>query len=335
MRIKPLRRFLEEHALGGGRLEVEPLGDGHSNITLAVRTEDSEVVLRRPPRGPLPPSAHDVIREARLIQALAGTGVRVPRVLATCPDPALIGAPFYVMERLHGHVVHRDLPDALCRADDRRRMSEEFVDALVELHAVDWRSTDLAAFGKPTGYLERQVRRFAQLWVHNCTRDVPAFDGVTDWLRRNLPETPVTTVVHGDYRLGNVMFAPSAPPRLEAVFDWEMATIGDPLADVGYMSALWAEDGDPPLAMLELSRTTRLPGFLTRAGLVARYEEQARRPVTDLRWYQVLALWKSAVFMEGNYKRSLDGTSDDPFHRAFGAGVVELVDRARALAAGG
>jgi hypothetical protein len=174
----------------------------------------------------------------------------------------------------------------------------------VELHAVDWESADLAAFGKPTGYLERQVRRFAQLWAHNRTRDVPGFDDVGDWLLRILPKTPVATVVHGDYRLGNVMFALSAPPRLNAVFDWEMATIGDPLADVGYMSALWADDGDPPLAMLELSRTTRLPGFFTRAELVARYEQQAKRPVTGLRWYEVLALWKSAVFMEGNYKRS-------------------------------
>ncbi len=331
--IEPLLAFLDEHGLGEGVLEAAPVGEGHSNVTYLVRRGDVEVVLRRPPRPPLPPSAHDVLREARVLRGLAGRA-RVPRVLAVCGDEAVIGAPFYIMEKLDGHVVTSEPPEALDAPDERRRASEELVDALVEVHAADWQAAGLEGFGKPTGYLERQLRRFGGLWEHNRTRDVPEVERVGTWLAANLPQSGPATVVHGDFRLGNVMYAREAPARLTAIFDWEMATIGDPLADVGYLCALWVDRDDPPLGKFELSSVTRAEGFLRREELVARYEERSGRSMTDIRWYQALALWKSIVFMEGNYKRAVTGSTDDPYLKAFGDGVVELARRAEDKALG-
>jgi aminoglycoside phosphotransferase (APT) family kinase protein len=192
----------------------------------------------------------------------------------------------------------------------------------------------LEGFGKPTGYLERQVRRFRGLWEHSRTREVAAVERVGDWLAENLPESGPATIVHGDYRLGNTMFAAGSPARLVAVFDWEMATIGDPLADLGYLSTTWSEASDPPLGKFELGRVTRAEGFPTRAELVARYEERSGRPVGDLRWYSTLALWKSIVFMEGNYRRAIEGRTDDPYLKSFGEGVLKLAERAETVAFG-
>jgi aminoglycoside phosphotransferase (APT) family kinase protein len=331
--LEPLRAFLDARGLGAGEIEVAPIGEGHSNVTYSLRRDGAELVLRRPPRGPLPPSAHDVLREARVLSALAGRA-RVPRVLAVCEDAAMIGAPFYVMEHVEGEVITKVLPSALESTEDRRRIGEELVDALVEVHGVDWCAAGLEGFGKPTGYLERQLRRFLGLWEHNRTREIPAVEAVAGWLRDHLPESGPATVVHGDYRLGNAMFAPESPARLSAIFDWEMATIGDPLADVGYLSAMWVDRDDPP-HMFELSSVTRGDGFLTREELIARYEERSGRSMTDIRWYRTLALWKSIVFMEGNYKRAVSGATDDPYLKGFGEGVVQLAARAEALARGG
>ena len=216
-----------------------------------------------------------------------------------------------------------ELPDDV----DPSRITDELIDALVEVHAVDWRACGLEGFGKPSGYLERQVRRFTGLWEHNATREIPAVDEVTRWLGENLPESGPATIVHGDYRLGNVMFSGE---RLSAIFDWELATIGDPLADVGYMVATWAQAGDPESAILVLGAVTRRPGFPTRDELVARYEERSGRPMRDIRWYTTLALWKSAVFLEGSYKRRLAGTTEDPFFDRLKDGVPELAERALA-----
>ncbi|MGH2763986.1 MAG: phosphotransferase family protein [Thermoleophilaceae bacterium] len=333
---EPLEAFLDEHGIGSRRVEAKRIGEGHSNFTFLVRRGDARVVLRRPPRPPLPPSAHDVLREARLLRALERTPVRVPRVLAVGDDQAGLGVPFYLMEEVHGAVVTTDVPPALDNEEGRRRMSEELVDALVELHAVDWRACGLEGYGKPSGYLERQVRRFTGLWEYNKTRELPVVEEVRDWLAANLPESPDSTIVHGDYRLGNVMVAEEAPPQLVAIFDWELSTIGDPLADVGYLTVTWAEPDDPAdISFSSLSAATRRPGFLSRAELTARYEERSGRSVSALNWYQALALWKAAVFMEGNYKRFTMGASDDQYLALFDEGVPALAEKARAVALAG
>ncbi len=325
--LEPLLAFLDEHGLGAGEPQFTPIGEGHSNVTYLVERGDARFVLRRPPRPPLPPSAHDMLREARVLRALEGRA-RVPTVLAVCDDEAVIGAPFYVMQHVEGHVITDTVPDGL----DRRTVGESLVDALVEVHAVDWQAAGLDGFGKPTGYLERQLRRFLGLWEHNKTRDIAAVETVGRWLADNLPESPPATIVHGDFRLGNTIVREEG---VVAILDWEMATIGDPLADVGYLATLWTDRDDPDLGMFELSAVTRQEGFPRRDDLIARYEERSGRSVGDIRWYQTLALWKSIVFMEGNYKRAVSGTTDDPFLAAFGDGVILLAERAEALAHGG
>jgi aminoglycoside phosphotransferase (APT) family kinase protein len=330
---EPLEAFLDRHGIGEGRVDAERIGEGHSNFTFLVTRRDARVVLRRPPRPPLPPSAHDVLREARLLRALESTAVRVPRVLAVGDDESVLGVPFYVMEEMRGSVVTSDVPPALDTEEGRRQLSEELVDALVEVHAVDWRACGLEGYGKPTGYLERQVRRFTGLWDFNKTREVPVVEEVRDWLAGNLPDSPESTIVHGDYRLGNVMVADEVPARLVAIFDWELSTIGDPLADVGYLTVTWAEPDDPvDSSFSSLSAATRQPGFLTREEITARYEERSGRSVSALNWYQALAMWKAAVFMEGNFKRYTLGASDDPYLALFDEGVPALAEKAREVA---
>lgn len=331
--LEPLERFLDEHGIGRGPVEASPIGDGHSNVTYELRREDAHVVLRRPPRPPIPPSAHDVLREARLLLALRPAGVRVPEVLALCEDPGVIGMPFFVMEHLDGHVIGRTLPPALDDPDGRLRLGCELVDALVELHAVDVAQPELEGFGRQSGYLDRQLRRFSSIWDAQRTRDVPEVEAVGDWLRRHLPASRDVTVVHGDYRLGNVMFDRDRP-ELRAVLDWEMATLGDPLADLGYLCATWASPGDEDNPMLALSEVTRLPGFLSRGELRDRYARLSGRDVDGLRWYEVLALWKASVFLESSYRRYTAGTTDDPYFADLREGVPRLAREALRRARG-
>ncbi len=333
--IEPLRAFLDEHSIGAGEIQARPIGEGHSNVTYLIERSGTQVVLRRPPRPPLPPSAHDVLREARLLRALAPTPARVPAVLAVCEDPDVIGCPFYVMERIEGEVIVASVPPVLDSPAQRRQIGEELIEALAEIHAVDWRAAGLEGFGKPTGYLERQLRRFGGLWALNKTREIPAVERVGAWLLENMPESGPATIVHGDYRLGNTIFAAQPPARLAAVLDWEMATIGDPLADLGYLCMMWTESGDPTSGMREhLGAVTRAEGFPTRMELIGAYEERTGRSMEDLRWYTTLALWKSVVFMEGNYRRALAGATDDPYLKQFGDGVLELAGLAEEVAQG-
>ncbi len=333
--LEPLRAFLDEHGLGSGEIEPRPIGEGHSNVTYLIRRPDAELVLRRPPRPPLPPSAHDVLREARLLRALRDTPARVPKVLAVGSDETVIGCPFYVMEKVDGEVIVAEVPAALDTAEQRRAIAEELIAALAEIHAVDWQAAGLEGFGKPTGYLERQLRRFSGLWEINRTREIPAVERVGSWLAEHMPQSGPATIVHGDYRLGNTIFAPEAPAHLRAVLDWEMATIGDPLADLGYLCMMWTEGGDPRGGMREyLGGVTRREGFPTRRELIELYEQRTGRSMADLRWYTALALWKSTVFMEGNYKRALAGATDDPYLKHFGDGVLELAEQAEGVTRG-
>jgi len=230
------------------------------------------------------------------------------------------------------------VPAALDAPGQRRQIGEQLIDALVEIHAVDWRAAGLEGFGKPSGYLERQVKRFGGLWELNKTREIPSVERVGSWLGEHLPHPnppSPATIVHGDYRLGNTIFAAEAPALLESVLDWEMATIGDPLADLGYLCMMWTEASDPEEGLrAHLGGVTRAAGFLTRAELIARYEERSGRSMRDIRWYTVLALWKSVVFMEGNYKRAIAGSTDDPYLHQFGDGVLELARIAEETALG-
>jgi aminoglycoside phosphotransferase (APT) family kinase protein len=324
----PLEAFLDAHGLGSGPLEATRIGDGASNLTYLIERDGARVVLRRPPPPPLPPSAHDMVREARVQIGLGPAGVRVPRILAVCQDEDVIGLPFYVMEEIEGVVIGDTLAAALQAPADRRRLGFETVDALVDLHAVDWQACGLEGLGKPSGYLERQLRRWSGLWDINATRELAACHAVGEQLRAGMPESPPTTVVHGDYRLGNVMVAADPPARVAAILDWEMATLGDPLADLGYLVVTWSEPGAVEHPLL-LSAATGAPGFATRAELVARYTERTGRDVSRLDWYQAFALWKASVFCEAIYGRYLRNERDDAWAGGLCDGVPRLLEVAQ------
>jgi len=324
--------FLDDHGLGDGPLHAERIGDGGgSNFSFLLLRGQERFVLRRPPRPPLPPSAHDMVREARLQLALAPHGIRLPPIVAVCEDENVIGVPFYVMRYLDGHVVTSELPPGLESPAARRRLGEELIDALVEIHAADVSDPRLAAFARSGSYLERQVRRFTQLWEINATREIPAVVEVAGRLAAALPEPLSDTVVHGDYRLGNLMVERGRPDRVQAVLDWEMGAIGDPRADLGYLLATYAEPGGEP-SPLGVSPVTALEGFPTRAELVARYAERSGRSVGPLGWFEALALWKAAVFCEAIYGRFTRGElgSEDARAAAFETAVPLMAEAAAA-----
>ena len=308
-----VRAFLDDRGLGSGPLSARRIGEGGgSNFTFLLDRDDGRFALRRPPRPPLPPSAHDVVREARLQLALAPLGIRLPTIRAVCEDESLLGVPFYVMDFLDAEVVTGELPPGLEDEQARHRLGLDLVDALLEIHAADVSAPGLVPFARPGSYLERQVRRFTQLWDVNRTRDLPDVTRVGGWLAENLPEPLAPTVVHGDFRLGNTMVDPDRPERIVAVLDWEMGAVGDPRADVGYLLATYSEPGGEPNP-LGTSPVTSQPGFPSKAELVARYEAGSGRVVDPLAWFEALALWKAAVFCEaiyGRYRRGELGAED-------------------------
>jgi aminoglycoside phosphotransferase (APT) family kinase protein len=334
--LETIGDFLDEHDLGSGELRARRIGEGGgSNFSFLLEREDgSRFVLRRPPRPPLPPTAHDVVRESRLQLALEPLGIRVARVRAVSEDVALLGVPFYVYDYVDGEVVTTTLPSPLdANAQTRRRLGEDLVDALVEIHAADVTVPALAAFARPGSYAERQVRRFSQLWELNQTRDLSTVVDVGRWLGEHLPLPLPPTVVHGDYRLGNMIVGDERPDCIVAVLDWEMGAIGDPRADLGYLVATYSEPGGPANP-LGTSPVTATPGFPSRAELVARYAESSGRDVEALAWFEALALWKAAVFCEAIYGRYVRGelTADDERARRFETGVPELASAAAAIA---
>ena len=331
---RKLREYLDERLEGSGDIQVVRHQAGHSNETFFVTRGRSRWVLRRPPLGAFLPSAHDVGREYKVLSALKGTDVRVPATALMCEDPEIIGAPFYLMERVDGIVIRDELPGHFGDGE-RRAIGKELVSALVELHSVDISAINLEGFGRPSGYLERQLRRWSgQLELTlPFTRPLPELERVSEWLQTNLPESTETTLVHGDYKLDNVMFAPAAPARLVAILDWEMSTLGDPLADLGWMISFWREPGDDAGEVFkETSRVTELPGFSSRAELVELYEKETGRSAGALDWYVVLAIWKLAILLEGSYARHLAGMTDDPFFAKMEQGVPELAARALEVA---
>lgn len=331
--VDTVQEFLDAHGLGTGDLQISRIGEGQSNVTYRIRRHDADLVLRRGPRPPLPRSTHDMLREARVQQALSGHQVPVPDIRAVCEDEQLLGVPFYVMDYMDGEVITDSLPEGYDTQTTRRALSAAMVETLQRLHAVDVAEPQIASLGRPEGYLKRQVERFAQLWPMNTRRDIPLVDELSAWLMDNLPETQRHTVIHGDFRMGNLMYTPSSrgtpqTPRVEAVLDWEMATLGDPLADLGYMTATYAMAGEAS-TVLELTSVTRKDGFHTRDELVEAYALGSSLHLEMLPWYQTMALWKAAIFCEAMYTRYLNGERPgDTFAESLKHGVPELLEQA-------
>jgi aminoglycoside phosphotransferase (APT) family kinase protein len=335
--LPALERFLREHLPPQeGEFIVEKHEAGFSNETFYVSWGPKRWVMRRPPRGDILPTAHDVLREYRVLSALESTGVRVPRPALACEDRSVIGAPFYLMERVDGIVIRDYLPPEFAAASDRRRIGEELIDALAELHTVDWQSSALVNIGKPQGFLERQLRR----WIGQLdltlphTRPLPRIHQVTEWLKTHLPPQSNASIVHGDYKLDNVMFAAQPPARLIAIFDWEMATLGDPLADLGWLIAYWGPTGDPPDPEPKGSNyITEQEGFLSQEEMIARYEAKTGRKMTHFPFYHCLAVWKQAIILEGLYRHYLEGTAANPKAAEFKWRVPQLIERAHRIIA--
>jgi aminoglycoside phosphotransferase (APT) family kinase protein len=324
--LENVEGFLDEHGLGSGPVRATRIGQGGgSNFSFLLERDEGRFVLRRPPRPPLPPSAHDMVREAQLQLALAPHGIRLPTIRAVCEDESVLGVPFYVMDFLEGDVITDSLPTGLEDEGARRKLGLDLVDALSEIHAVDVTAPGVADFVRPGSYVERQVRRFTQLWEINQTRNLPDVVSVGEWLARTMPEPLPLAVVHGDYRLGNMMVAPGEPERIVAVLDWEMGAVGDPRADVGYLLATYSEPGGE-VNPLGASPATASPGFPTKRELVEHYRGQSGRDIEPLAWFQVLALWKAAVFCEAIYGRFVRGelAAEDESAARFELGVPLL-----------
>ncbi|MDO8433336.1 MAG: phosphotransferase family protein [Candidatus Binatus sp.] len=326
-----LGRFITERKLGDiSALRSENISFGHSNEVHLIHFDRHSWALRRPPRGPLLPTAHDVMREARVLEALQNTPVPVPRIYAACDDPSYIGAPFYLMEYVKGEVIRADGKNFASTPEIRRVVSRVMVDLLADLQDVDWRAVGLEGFGRPDGYLERQLQRWVDQLERTLpyTRPLPVMDQVKEWLRAHIPASPTPTIVHGDFKLDNVMWNP-ATRKVIAVFDWEMSTIGDPLADFGWMLSYWPDPTDTSGGII--ASTAAEEGYLSRREMIDLYEQRTGRAMRDFVFYQAFALFKLAIIMEGSYSRFVRGQTDDPLFAGLTERVPALADAAWAV----
>jgi aminoglycoside phosphotransferase (APT) family kinase protein len=338
-----LAAWLDEHLSAppsSPDLAVEQFPGGHSNLTYLIRWGDRELVLRRPPVGSRVKTAHDMGREYRVLSRLGPLYPKAPRALAACDDPNVLGAPFYVMERVRGLILrHPKLPAGLdLPPASMRGLSEAVVDGLVELHAVDFRAAGLADFGHPAGYVERQVEGWSGRWQKAKTDDVPDLDRAAAWLAGHLPEDrgeAMATLLHNDYKYDNLVLDPDDPTRILAVLDWEMATVGDPLMDVGTSLAYWIDPDDPPAARHLPTGPTTEPGNLSRAEVAERYGRATGRDVSEILFYYVFGVFKIAVIAQQIYYRYQQGLTKDERFAALG-GAVRLLGwtAARAIEVG-
>ncbi len=290
--------------------DVALISGGKSNLTYRVACDAGEVVLRRPPLGHVLPTAHDMVREHRVMHALESTPVPVPRVLHLGSPGGPLGVSFYVMERVVGHVCRNALPPGYADGPEpRAAIGAALVDVLADLHAVDPAAVGLEGFGRPAGFVERQLRRWSQQWEASKAGELPALDGLRDELVRTLPPQRAATIVHGDYRLDNTILHPTAPGRIVAVLDWEMSTLGDPLTDLGTLLAYWSEGTDDAVlgAARVMAPVTASEGFPTREEIVRRYAARTGFDVSDVEWYQAFAFFKLAVVCQGIAARAAGG----------------------------
>jgi aminoglycoside phosphotransferase (APT) family kinase protein len=323
-----LRRAIPE--IGSAPMQVEQFPGGHSNLTYLLRFGDRELVLRRPPFGPVPPRAHDMARECRLLQAVHPVFPLAPRPYLLVDDLNVAGFVFYVMERRRGIVIREQEPPEL--QPHRRAISEAMVDTLADLHAIDVAKHGLDALGKPAGFVARQIRGWTERWHGSKTSELPQMEELATWLDARIPaDPPRAAIVHGDYKLDNVMLDASAPHRLVAVLDWEMTAIGDPLVDLGILLCYWvhvaSESRNDPVATV-----TSRPGWFTRDEILERYAARSNRAVDNIALYEVFAVFKLAVVLQQIYARYVRGQTDDPRFATLGDRVKLLAVKAASLA---
>jgi aminoglycoside phosphotransferase (APT) family kinase protein len=327
--VESLTAWLGQRLAGASSLEVWQFPSGHSNLTYLIRTRTpaAEYVLRRPPLGPVPPKAHDMMREFAVLQALEPWFSLAPRPVVACDDPAVIGAPFFVMERRRGVIPREGLPAAFAGITGApEAISRSLIDGLARLHRIEVTSTGIFRLGRPTGFLERQVGGWTERWRRALTEPVPDMEPVIEWLTAARPEPAHSTVVHQDYKLDNVMFDPRDPGRLTAVLDWEMATVGDPLADLGLTLTYWSLPEARAVSGMDESA-----GWWSREAMIARYAEGTGFDTAGLLWYEVLGTFKLAVIVQQIYARYARGQTEDARFEGMGRMAVALARRAHAM----
>jgi aminoglycoside phosphotransferase (APT) family kinase protein len=314
--------------------QVRQFSGGASNLTYLLRYPDRDLILRRPPAGTKAKSAHDMRREFRIQQRLRPAFPYVPEMVAFCDDPAVLGADFYVMERLAGVILRGRLPQGMTlEPEQARALCLAMVDRLVELHAVDVTATGLDEFGRGPGYVERQVRGWSERYRAARTWNVPRFAKVMAWLAEHQPDDVGACVIHNDFRFDNLVLDPSDPGRIRGVLDWEMATVGDPLMDLGSALAYWVQADDDRLLGLLRRQPTHLPGMLTRGEIVDAYRERSGRSVDNWTFYEVFGLFRLAVIVQQIYFRYHHKQTRNPAFRHFWIAVNYLDRRCRRIIA--
>jgi aminoglycoside phosphotransferase (APT) family kinase protein len=331
-----LASWLRQVAADGtalGELQcIELISGGRSNLTYRLDTSGGRLVLRRPPLGHVLPTAHDMAREYRVLSALHGTDIPVPRPVALCQDAAIIGAPFYLMDYVDGLVLRSAEDGEQLTPDQGRQLSERLIEMLAAIHAVDPGAVGLADFGRPDGYLARQLTRWQRQWELSATRQMPGYDSLVARLTAGLPAASEGTLVHGDFRLDNMLVTLGPRPGIGAVVDWEMSTLGDPLADLGLTLMYWADPGDADWLSINVgAAVTSRPGFLTKAELAGRYAALTGRDLSGIGYYIAFGCFKLAVVLEGIHARFLQNkTVGEGFERE-GPAVPVLIERAHQM----
>lgn len=338
LKLASLASYLSEQ-LGAAAtaLEIKQFPGGHSNLTYLIRFGEREFVLRRPPIGPVAPTAHDMPREYKLLSAINPHFSLAPTPVLLCEDVSIIGVPFYLMERRRGLIVRHQIPKQIGEdLELRRRVSVSVVDTLAALHAVDIQATGIVQIGKPAGFVTRQVNGWADRWERSKTSALGEMEQVIEWLRNRIPADidADATIVHNDFKLDNIMLAEDDPARVVAVLDWEMCTVGDPLVDVGLFLSYWTMKGaenkaDPNSS---LRAVTNGPGWMTRAEIIARYESKTGRDLSRVAFYETFARFKVAVVIQQIYFRYFKGQTKDERFRHFDVLVRELAQEAIHLA---
>jgi len=328
-------RYLREHIadLPEGELEVRQFPSGASNLTYLLNVGEWEGVLRRPPFGRIAPKAHDMSRESSVLMKLHETYPLAPRPYFLCEDESVIGAPFYVMERRKGVVVDDEFPEGVVPAPELcHGISRTVADTLAELHAVDPEEAGLGDLGRPNGFLERQVRGWIGRYEKAETDEIGEMEPLTDWIVRDIPESPQPTIIHNDYKLNNLVLDPDDLTEVRAVLDWEMATVGDPLFDLAVSLSYWTEPTDPEELKEVMPTVTSTPGFMTRSQFMERYAQKGGRDLSGMHWYLVFGYFKLAVILQQIYARWKKGQTRDERFANFDERVRTLVLHANGLA---
>jgi aminoglycoside phosphotransferase (APT) family kinase protein len=332
--LEAVERYLREQIedLPDGKLQVSQFPSGASNLTYLLQIDDWQGVLRRPPLGPVPPKAHDMGRESGILSRLGAVYPLAPKPYFFCEDESVIGAPFYVMERRTGIVLDETFPDSIQPDEELcRGISRTVVDTLVRLHAVDVEGAGLGDLGKPEGFLERQTDSWISRYDEARTEEIEEVAPLTDWLSRDVPESPPPTVIHNDYKLNNLVLNPEDLTEVRAVLDWEMATVGDPLFDLAVSLTYWIEPDDPDELKAVMPTVTVTPGFMPRRKLIDRYEKESGRDLSDMHWYVVFGYFKLAAILQQIYARWKRGQTEDERFADFGERVRTLVLHAENL----